>query len=60
MKVSVYIEQTLFEQALKTAKSQCSVRTPSQQIAHWAEMGRVMEMKSDCSLRLLQGVQEKG
>ncbi|KPL99680.1 TA system antitoxin ParD family protein [Vibrio splendidus] len=60
MKVSVYIEKTLFDHALRTAKIQRSVRTPSQQIAHWAEMGRVMEMKSDCSLRRLQGIQKKG
>lgn len=59
MKVSVCIEQTLFEKALKTAKRQRSVRTPSQQSAHWAEMGRVMEMKSNCSLRLPQGGQKR-
>ncbi|MGR4999464.1 TA system antitoxin ParD family protein [Vibrio celticus] len=58
MKVSVYIEQALFHQALKAAKA--SILTPSQQIAHWAELGRVMETKTHCSLRLLQSTQKKG
>ena len=37
MKVSVYIDQVLFNQALKAAKG--SGMTPSQKIAHWAEIG---------------------
>ncbi|MGR5389103.1 hypothetical protein [Vibrio crassostreae] len=35
MKVSVYIDQALFNQALKAAKG--SGMTPSQKIAYWAE-----------------------
>ncbi|MEZ8844598.1 hypothetical protein AB6E06_23425 [Vibrio splendidus] len=36
MKVSVYIDQVLFNQALKAAKG--TGMTPSQKIAHWAEI----------------------
>ncbi|TCN86467.1 hypothetical protein EDB37_1010112 [Vibrio crassostreae] len=52
MKVSVYIDQVLFKQALRAAKS--SGLTPSQTIAHWAAMGQFMETKSLGSLRLIQ------
>ena len=54
MKVSVYIDQTLFNQALKA-----SGMTPSQKIAYWAEMGQFMETKSLGSLRLIQSGRKK-
>ncbi|MCC4791174.1 MULTISPECIES: hypothetical protein [Vibrio] len=57
MKVSVYIDQVLFNQARKAAKS--SGLTPSQTIAHWATMGQFMETKSLGSLRLVQSGQKK-
>ncbi|CAH7297399.1 conserved hypothetical protein [Vibrio chagasii] len=57
MKVSVYIDQALFNQALKAAKG--SGMTPSQKIAYWAEMGQFMETKSLGSLRLIQSGRKK-
>ncbi|MDP2502652.1 hypothetical protein Q8W42_18205 [Vibrio splendidus] len=57
MKVSVYIDQVLFTQALRAAKD--SGLTPSQTIAHWAAMGQFMETKSLGSLRLIQSGQKK-
>ncbi|WP_017100386.1 MULTISPECIES: hypothetical protein [Vibrio] len=57
MKVSVYIDQVLFNQALRAAKG--SGLTPSQKIAHWAEMGQFMETKSLGSLRLIQSGHKK-
>ncbi|CAH7087255.1 conserved hypothetical protein [Vibrio chagasii] len=56
MKVSVYIDQVLFSQALRGAKD--SGLTPSQKTAHWAAMGQFMETKSLGSLRLIQSGQK--